>query len=272
MGSVRGFGDRFATNKDMGLVPYALIPFDRRAAVHLSSNAWRGKALARRKPTQRGSGAPSSAWTIAVGVSLMFSALLSAAALRNPALHWLAWVSLLPLFQVIRKRRPAVAAVAGGVWGLCLFGFAAVGPSPVIPPTLLSLILLSAAPAMYCGIGARVTRWIGFNPLVLGLGWVGVELAIRPLGLPLGLMAGTQGGSALALWGGRLLGYVLIAFLVACFNASLIALLSCTHWLRPAKAALSGWLPTEAFTLPQPVFALQQLALHESSPRAPPRR
>jgi len=189
-----------------------------------------------------------------------------------PALHWLAWVSLLPLFQAIRTLRPALAAMAGGLWGFCLFGFAAVGAAPVIAPTVLSLILLTAMPAFYCGIGARVTRWIGFNPFVLGLGWVGVELAIRPLGMPLGLLAGTQSGSALVQWGGRVLGYVFIAFLVAVANASLIALLSCTCWPIQARRFLADGPQAEVCRLGRPVFAVQRFTLRESFPRAPPRR
>lgn len=217
------------------------------------------------------------------GSSIVLSAMLSAAALRTPGLHWLAWVSLLPLFQAIRTLRLPLAALAGGLWGGCLYGLAAYGATPAIAPTALSLILLTAAPATYCGLGALLTRWIGFNPFVLAVGWIGVELALTPLGLPLGIMAaataqgdlagaGAQGGSVFLQWTGHLLGYAFIAFLVACFNASLIAMLSCTRWLRPARALLSGWLPTEAFALPQSAFALPRFTLRESFPRAPPRR
>ena len=79
---------------------------------------------------------PSAARTLIIGASLVFSALLTTAALRNPALHWLAWISLLPLFQVIRTLRLPIAAPAGGLWGGSVFLFAVVGDTPVISATL----------------------------------------------------------------------------------------------------------------------------------------
>ena len=52
---------------------------------------------------------PCSLKPAALGVSLVLSALLTAAALRLADQHWLAWFSFLPLFVVIRSLRPLAA-------------------------------------------------------------------------------------------------------------------------------------------------------------------
>ncbi len=52
--------------------------------------------------------------SVALGVSLVLSALLTAAALRLPDLHWLAWISFLPLFVVVRSLGCPVPSRGGG--------------------------------------------------------------------------------------------------------------------------------------------------------------
>lgn len=72
-----------------------------------------------------GSSLPRSFKVVALGVMLVLSALLTTAALRVPDQHWLAWISFLPLFAVVRWLRPSVAVLAGGLWGACLYLFTA---------------------------------------------------------------------------------------------------------------------------------------------------
>lgn len=255
--------------------------------------------MASQKPEHHGSRPPSVARTLSLGVSLILSALLTATALRNPALHWLAWFSLLPLFQAIRTLRLPLAAPAGGLWGCSVFLFAVAGDTPIIPATLAAAALLTTIPAIYTGLGALVTRRIGFNPFVLAVGWIGVELALTPLGLPLGIMAaaGTQGdlaaltaqggltaagtqGNLLAAdpqtggiflqWAAHLLGYVFIAFLVAAANASLLALLGHARLTLPLRCLPSTAPQTAAGRFAQTSIFLQTPALCPAQPRAPP--
>ncbi|MCH8253303.1 MAG: hypothetical protein IID36_12715, partial [Planctomycetes bacterium] len=68
----------------------------------------------------------------AMAVSLVVSALLTATALRLPDHHWLAWISFLPLFVVVRSLRPPAAALAGGLWGGCLYVFCSAIPTPTV--------------------------------------------------------------------------------------------------------------------------------------------
>jgi len=213
---------------------------------------------------------PHGLRSVSLCVALILSAALTAVSLRLSAAHWLAWVSLLPLFQAIRTLRRPMAAMAGGLWGVCLFLFAGHGPAPVIEPSVFSFAMLTTMPTLYAGLGALLTRRIGFNPLVLALGWVGVELAFRPLGLPLGLLAGTQSGGPVAHWTGKLLGYVLVAFLVAVANASLLALLGRVR-LGPARRRLrSDFSDATVLHLSQTSVFIQHPFLCRAGPRAPP--
>jgi len=159
--------------------------------------------------------------------------------------------------------------LCGGLWGLCLYLFVAAAGS-VIPSTTPALALLTIIPAAYAGLGALLTRRIGFNPLVLGLGWVLVEVALKPLGLRSGLLAGTQAGGTLVYWVGQVLGYVLVAFLVAYVNASLLAVLTC--------ARLSVFRQKSLAELPDPwahpalprFWFVPLLAPRQAYPRVPP--
>lgn len=268
--------------------------------------------MATQKPLRRGLRPSSATRTLALGGALILSALLTTTALRNPALHGLAWISLLPLFAAIRalgcpfpsrgggRNQPArrswnvssflaigdakafaIATIAGGLWGGSVFLFAVAGDAPVIPATLATAALLVTIPAIYTGLAAALTRRIGFNPFVLAVGWIGVELALTPLNLPLGIMAaaGVQGdltgavahsGSIFLQWTARLLGYVFIAFLVAAANASLIALLGRARLTLPLRRRLDGLLPTATCHPSQTPVLFLSPAPCQAHPRAPP--
>ncbi len=198
------------------------------------------------------------------------SALLMAVAVGTGGHPLLACVALLPFFYCIKTCRPLAAAGAGAVWGASLFASAALGDTFPVSPTIASMLMMSAIPATYAGLGAVITRRLGFSPFILALGWIGVEFALTPLGLRHGLLAATQDGGALLNVVGGFLGYVFVAFLVAYANALVLSLASrvrlsikltsATGWY----AAPKGWVRTTCERLSQSEFAAGLQA------RAPP--
>jgi apolipoprotein N-acyltransferase len=201
---------------------------------------------------------------------LASSAGLMAVALDSSAFWWLGWVTLIPLFLAIRLLRPVVALWAGGFWGLSLFVISSLIGSSAIPLTPTALFFLAVIPSLYTCVGAAVTRRKGFHPLLLGLGWAGVEIALTPLALRNGLLAGTIGSSGWVLSLGKLGGYVLVAFLVAFANAVILSLLAGVGGLARSHRILS--LPHETRQtlrfVEDLVFSSQFLELVH--PRPPP--
>jgi len=70
-----------------------------------------------------------------------------------------------------------------------------------------------------------MTRRIGYAPLVLAVGWIIVELALQPVTVNRGLLAGTVGDGDLMRLVGGVLGYVFVAFLIVFVNAQLLSLI-----------------------------------------------
>ncbi len=214
--------------------------------------------------------AKGSAAGVALAVALVGSAYLTATAVGSPTHAWMGWLSLLPLFVAIRVLRPLRASACGALWGGCLFAFCVAADRTAVSANLASLALLTAIPAIYTFLGAWLTRWMGFSPFVLGVGWMGVELALAPLGLHSGLLAGTQDHTALMDYIGRALGYVLVAFLVAYVNAALVAVFARVRLRlpRPFRITTSG--NGVLFLRSQIIGGLSLVALQPSRPRAPP--
>jgi len=200
--------------------------------------------------------------------SVALSAYLMGEAIASPGMGWLAWVSLLPLFLVIRVLAPLRALLCGALWGACLGAFAP--DRPIDCSSVHSLALLGAVPAAYAYLGALLTRRVGFSPLVLAFGWVGVEFALQPLHLRCGLLAGTQGDGVLVLWVGSLLGYVFVAFLVAYVNALLLALLIEVRFNASAPRCCPRSDNLKGRPEPGSFWCLSALALRAAQPRAPP--
>ena len=209
---------------------------------------------------------------IALYVSLVVSALLLALGHSSPDHAWLGWVALLPLFQSIRVFSPAKAMVVGASWGFCLFLALLTVPTTGNIATFGSFALLVTVPALYGFLAARVTRRIGFSPLLLGLGWIGLELALLPLGLHNGLLAGTQGNGAIISWVGAFAGTVVVAFIVAYVNAALFATLSRVVSAACGRTVASGPAPGPRTIFLSKSFRLLSLIVLPGQPRAPPAR
>jgi apolipoprotein N-acyltransferase len=205
-----------------------------------------------------------------LALALAGSAYLMALAIEPPHRVWLGWITLLPLFYAIRVLPPARAMISGAFWGVCLFASSVAFARTEIAPSFSSFALLSLIPGAYGYFGAALTRRIGFSPYLLALGWIGVEFAIRPLGLNYGLLAGTQGDGFMIRVVGSFAGYVLVAFLVALVNATLVSVLS--------EVRLSFTSPR---LVPKTAVTVKKLLVNElpsyllhliraSQPRAPP--
>lgn len=202
-------------------------------------------------------------------LSLCASGYLMAVAVGTPGHSWLAWTSLLPVFVAIRLLTPVQAAVCGALWGASLYtcSFAA----GTLSPAVHYLVLLAGIPAIYSFAGARLTRWIGFSPLLLGLGWIGVELMLQPLPWRYGLLAGTQADGLLVNLVGKLLGYVFVGFLVAYVNALLLTVLSDARLPIPqARPARRKHRDTGGLVVPQTFCCVPLFAVRPEHPRAPP--
>ncbi len=208
--------------------------------------------------------------SVALVPALVISAYLMALALGPSEHPWLAWVALLPLFVAIRTLRPLGALLSGALWGSSLYVFGVALASLGSREGLLSFALLTAAPAAYALLGSLVTRRIGFNPLVLGVAWMGMELAFEPLGLRHGLLAGTQGDGLLVHWVGGALGYVLVAFLVAFANSALLLTLTGVCVDIGSKAYAARGEPRKTRLIPQTFCCFPLYAIPVSQPRAPP--
>ena len=208
--------------------------------------------------------------TTALIVSLFLSAFVMALSLGSPEGSWLGWFSLSPLFIAIRVLRPTRAMLAGGLWGLGLSVFLAAGVHDAAGPAWQFAVLLVAVPAIYAYLGARLAHSIGFSPLVLGVAWVGVELAFHPLGLRSGLLGGSTAHGTILGWVEGALGYVLVAFLIAYVNASLVAAF-CGIRLRIGQFRFRVSLPVSGRSSAPPTsvcaFLFDVLPAH---PRAPP--
>lgn len=220
------------------------------------------------KAAERPGKALSGAIIVALGGALAGSAFLTAHAGQAGVPFGVGWLALAPFFAVIRSLRPIWAMLGGALWGASLFVFTGGGSGSGNP--ILVGLLLTVVPAAYAYLAARLTRWIGFSPFVLGVGWMGVELALAPVGLHNGLLSATQGDTALMDYLGRALGYVLVAFLVAYVNAALVAVLGRVQFAMPRPWRPGARNDAEILLRSQIVGCLSPFTLQPSHPRAPP--
>jgi len=212
----------------------------------------------------------STAWGGLLALSLLGGALLMAVALSSASNQWLGLVTLVPLFLSMRMLSPSRACLAGGFFGFCLAVFCSLGSHPSLALSLSSVVLTTVAVGVYGLLGARMTRRIGFSPLILGLGWVAVELALKPLAIKHGLLASTQGSGLLVHVVGQVSGYLVVAFLVAYINASLLEIFTgaCALDGSHGRLVYSG-RPRETAILPAFLYCSAAFA-RIAQPRAPP--
>ena len=116
-----------------------------------------------------------------------------------------------------------------------------------------------------------LTRRVGFSPYLMALGWIGVELALRPLGLHHGLLAGTQADGGFVIRAiGSFSGYVVVAFLVAYINASLLSVLSEVRVSLSTPRLVASSAEPRRLVVPVDLICRLSRFPCISQPRAPP--
>lgn len=190
--------------------------------------------------------------------------------MNSDAFGWLGWVALVPVFFAIRLWNPACALLGGALWGAGLFAFSTGNSPSIMPPSWGGFLTVTGAPAAYACLGSWLTSRIGFSPFVLGVGWMGVELAFGSTGLRSGLsgLAGAHG--AVFSWLGQALGWVLVAFVVALVNAWIVVVINGVRLrvgeqLRPSSSA--DHIP---LLFAQTFMGFPLFAVPAPRPRAPP--
>ncbi|MEK6677625.1 MAG: hypothetical protein AABZ47_18480 [Planctomycetota bacterium] len=202
-------------------------------------------------------------------VSLVGSAYLMAGALgpmKHPAVGWFA---LVPIFVSIYVLKPVFAGLSGVLWGVSVIFFApyagwradALGP--------WSVLLIAIVPGLYAGFGAALTRWIGFSPFVLAVGWMGVELALSPIGLRLGLLGLGVEESGWLHSLGLSFGYVVAAFVVAYVNAGFICVVVSKTFSKSRNRPFVSSDSRARLQLREIVY-LSRVSLRTAQPRGPP--
>ena len=212
----------------------------------------------------------SAAQTAALAVSLPISAHLIAVSSGSAVGGWLALFSLVPLLLAIRLWRPTHALVAGAVWGVSLYLSLTSQPGMVNSPSVGSFALAAAIPAIYAYLASRLTRRIGFSPLVLGVGWIMVDAAFTLLGLGTGLLGRAHEDGAILHWLSQAFGYVLVAFVIAFLSASIVSLLSGVRLSIPPYRCWLCQPDRRTILMPQTLFCLPTCVPYPSRPRAPP--
>lgn len=159
-------------------------------------------------------------------LSIVLSTAVLSSVIVSQGNQWLAWCTLLPLLAAIRILSPKKAFACGLLWGSSLFAFLSWSANPAIPVTPSAFALLSLIPAAFAFLGAAFTRRFGFNPLILGFGWAGVELSLMSLELKGGLLAGANvfdpGTVSHLLY--SIFGYVCMASAIAAVNGLILTL------------------------------------------------
>jgi len=219
-----------------------------------------------REHERRGSTAGITALSSAVG-----GAFLMAAAITIPTAHpWLGWLALAPLLRVIQVQAPRIALLSGVTWAAAILLFSRWLEHQPLVTHWLQVGAFCLLPGLFAYAAAQLRRQVGFCPLVVAVGWMAVELLLRPLGLQHGLLAVTQGDSLLVGVVGQAFGYVLVAFVLAFSSAALLSLLGALRFGPWQSYEWVGVAPKRAAS-PAPVRVLNHLHfIRPSRPRAPP--
>lgn len=215
---------------------------------------------------------------LCVLLAVACGAALGALSRTGQAPFWVGWLALLPIFLAIRFSSPLAAIGLAAAWGAALCTAQAMIDAHFLPDLRASatsiglLATLVTLPAAYAGLSATVTRFIGFRPIVIALGWVVVEIAFSRLGFRQPLAHGDHTNvSPFFLAIERALGYAVVAALGAYIAAWV---LNTIVWIEERSRRAGQTRPASANALrkvtwvPRAFAASRQQA--SSQPRAPP--
>jgi apolipoprotein N-acyltransferase len=205
---------------------------------------------------------------------VLFGAFFMTMSFRTSHAAWIAWVGVFPLLLVIKSVPPVRAMLFGAVWGASVFALSLLipGTESHIPHTIPSLTLLTIVPAVYAFAGGLLTRWIGFRPFILALGWFGVELGLVPLGIANGFLSHTQGDLTLMLVIEGSFGFGFLGFLVVFISALVLKIADVIRFRRLGTHLFSIFVQVSEFAI-LPDFFLSyssEIILQPAKPRAPP--
>ncbi len=193
-----------------------------------------------------------------------------AMALCFPSISWIAWASLFPLLISIRSHTPRRAMLSGTAWSVSLLAVMLLFAQPDQSVTFFAGLCGIIAISFYAGMGAWATRHIGFHPLVLGVAWMLVEMALSPLGWQERVMADVYASSGWLSLLSHSLGCVFVGFAVAFITASIVSGAMIVYARVSVPRHRSKAIPTIIQSLCGDRVLQQILELVEADPRAPP--
>ena len=198
------------------------------------------------------------------------SALLLLGANLFPGYGIASFAALIPLLYRVTRADPRRAARLGLYFGLSFFGVSLVDLCLVSP--VVGLCKIACGTALFASFGWVVAwgrrRW-GFNPLIVALLWIGLELAIIKLGFSAGLLAGARAGHPLFHGMAALFGFLSISFLIVLLDSLIISAIDAFSNLAPARGTIvfEGERMCDLLLTPGPA-ALQLCLVPEN--RGPP--
>ena len=208
---------------------------DDMAVGHSFGRGEMGQAIPPTSRTLQGADEYSASW---VGDFLFAgsSALLLLCANLFPDYWFFSFIALIPLFRRILMAEPDRALRLGFLFGLSFFGVSLINLCLVAP--FAALVKIACGTALFAGFGWAVSwgrrRW-GFNPLIVALLWIALELVIIRLGFSGGLLVGES--AARPAFGGMatLFGFLSISFLIVLLNSIFIYALEAVATLVTAR-------------------------------------
>jgi|GEM_PF-1192806 len=183
---------------------------------------------------------------------------------------WLGWFALVPLFFAIRWCRPVWAFVCGAIWGGALYTFSAGQSASAAAPAIANFLLLTTSPAVYTCLGALLTRRIGFSPVALAVGWMGVAFALHHAGSHMGLFGAQEGHLGALDWISQALGWIFISFAFALVSAWLVVVLSGVRLCAGDRRTPTSIDDYTLYLAPQTFAGFPLFSVPASHPRAPP--
>jgi len=198
------------------------------------------------------------------------SALLLLVSNLFPAYWYLSFIALLPFLYKAIHARPKAAARLGFLFGLSFFAVSFAGAMLFEPVS--ALLRIAAGVALFTFFGWATSKakekW-GFNPILVALFWVVLELITVKLGFAKGIFseAGLSGGFFYQT--AVLFGFLSLSFVIVLFNTLLIlavekalALLKTADFSFPEPETIGQYVPV------LPLFT--QKAYLVPAGRAPP--